>query len=135
MRREPESFEDVLAVRGAQITKSFNAGDAEACAMFYTEDATLLVPDRTPIKGREAIQELLEDYIAAGTKLVVTYPDVISSSGELGYCTGNYQFDTPAVDGSTETETGQFVTVFRLQADGSWKAVIDSLIRDAATGP
>ena len=135
MRREPESFEDALAVRGTQVTKAFNAGDAEACAKFYTEDSTLLVHDRPPIKGREAIQQLLEDYIVAGKKLVVTYPDVISSSGELGYCTGNYQFDTPTADGSTVTETGKFVTVFRLQADGSWKAVIDSLIRDAATGP
>jgi ketosteroid isomerase-like protein len=40
----------------------------------------------------------------------------------------------PAEDGSIMKETGKFVSVFRLQADGSWKAVIDSLIRDTAAG-
>ena len=30
------------------------------------------------------------------------------------------------------TETGQFVTVYKLQADGSWKVVVVSLIRDPA---
>lgn len=132
--REPEVFEQAVFALNADATKAFNRGDAKACARFYAEDATILVPDRPPIKGRMAIEALLEDYVGAGTKLASTDPYETGSSGDLGYCAGSYQFDTPAEDGSTAKETGKFVTVFKLQADGSWKAVMNSLIKDTGAG-
>ncbi|MFQ6021092.1 MAG: YybH family protein [Acidiferrobacterales bacterium] len=134
MPREPETFEQAMTTLNADITEAFNRGDVKACAGFYMADATMLLPDRPPIKGREAIEALLNEYAAVGTKVASIDPIEVSSSGGLGYCVGTYQFDTPAEDGSTKKETGKFVSVFELQADGSWKAVIDSLIRDTATG-
>jgi len=135
MRREPETFEQAMATLRADIVDAFNRGEIKACTGFYTDDATVLFPDRPPIKGREAIETILKEYAAAGTKLTSVDPIEIGSSGDLGYYTGTYQLDTPADDSSTLKETGKFVSVFRLQADGSWKAVIDSLIRDTAAGP
>lgn len=134
MPREPETLEQAMTTLKAEITEALNRGDAEACQAFYADDATVLVPDLPPVKGRDAIKSLLEDYAAAGTKLASIEPLEVSSSGDLGYCAGTYRFDTPAEDGSTLKETGKFVSVFRLQADGSWKAVIDSMIRDSANG-
>jgi uncharacterized protein (TIGR02246 family) len=134
MRREPETFEQAMATLRADIVDAFNRGDIEACTGFYTDDATVLFPDRSPIKGREAIETILKEYAAAGTKLTSVDPIEIGSSGDLGYYTGTYQLDTPADDSSTLKETGKLVSVFRLLADGSWKAVIDSLIRDTAAG-
>jgi ketosteroid isomerase-like protein len=68
----------------AAFLEAFNRGDVEAAGEYCTDDALMLVPGRTPIKGRTAI------------------------------------------------ETGEFVTVYRRQADGSRKIVVDSLIRDTA---
>ena len=134
MHREPETFEQAMATLGTDIVDAFNRGDVDACMEFYTDDATLFLPDRPPIKGREAIEAVLTEYAAAGTKLVSVDPVEVGSNGDLGYYAGACQLDMPADDGSTVKQTGKFVSVFRLQADGSWKAVIDSLIRDTATG-
>jgi uncharacterized protein (TIGR02246 family) len=133
MRREPETFEQAIATLRADIVGAFNRGDVEACTGFYTDDASVLLPDRPPIKGREAIEAVLMEYAAAGTKLVSVNPVEVGSKDDLGYYAGTYQLDTPADDGSTLKETGKCVLVLRRQPDGSWKAVIDSLIRDKAT--
>ncbi len=134
MPRQLETFEHALATLRSEIFDAFNRGDVKACTRFYTNNATVLLPDRPPIKGREAIEAILEGYAAAGTKLASVNPVEVGSSGDLGYFAGTYQLDTPAGDGSTMKETGKFVTVLKLQADGSWKVFIDSLIRDTANG-
>ncbi len=64
LQREPETFEQVMTSLGADITEAFNRGDAKACAAYYVEDATLFLPDRPVIKGREAIETLLREYTA-----------------------------------------------------------------------
>ncbi len=134
MPREPKTFEQAMATLRTDILDAFNRGDVKACTAFYTDDATILLPDRRPIKGREAIEAVLKEYATAGTKLASVDPTEVGSSGDLGYYAGTCQLDTPADDGSTMKETGKFVSVFRLQPDGSWKAVVDSLIRDTASG-
>ena len=53
------------------------------------------------------------------------------SSGAMGCCAGIYRFQSPSECGETVTEVGKFITVFRRQQDGSWKAVIDSFFWDA----
>ena len=134
MPREPDTFEQAMATLRTDILDAFNRGDVKACTAFCTDDATLLLPDRQPIRGREAIEAALREYATAGTKLASVYPIEVGFSGDLGYYVGACQLDTPADDGSTMKETGKFVSVLRLQPDGSWKAVVDSLIRDTASG-
>ncbi len=60
-------------------------------------------------------------------KLAEANPTEIDSSGDLGYCAGTYRFDVSGVE-----KTGKFVTILRRQADGSWKAAVDAMIRDSA---
>jgi uncharacterized protein (TIGR02246 family) len=109
---------------------AFNRGDVAACAGFYAEDATLLLPDRPPVKGRKAIEEALKAYAASGVELMPVEPVEIVSSDDLGCCAGTYRFQAPGEHGAPVTGTGKFVTVFRQQRDGSWKAVIDSFFGD-----
>jgi len=41
--------------------------------------------------------------------------------------------ETPSGDSAAATAaTGKFVTVYRLQTDGSWKVIVDSMIGDSA---
>lgn len=134
MKSELATFEQAMARLGTDMVDAFNRGDVGACMEYYTDDATLLIPDRPPIKGREAIKAVLRDHANAGTKMTAIDPLEVGSSGDLGYYAGTCEFDMPADDGSTVKQTGKFVSVFRLQGDGSWKAVIDSLTRDTATG-
>ena len=105
------------------------------CAASYTDDAIMFLPDRAPIKGRDAIEAVLMEFSAAGMQLAPVKPIQIRSSGDMGYCAGTYQFKADPTKGRAAQEKGKFVTVFMRQADGSWKAVIDSLMRDDSQRP
>ena len=131
MQTRPETFEQTFPRLNAVVTKAFNRGDIKTCAGFYAEDATLFLSDRPPVRGRAAIQATLEEYASAGAKLVPVEPLEIRSSGDMGVCAGTYVFKVPNENGMSVEERGKFVTVFMRQPDGSWKAVIDSLLSDA----
>lgn len=128
---DPETFGQTMAELNAVVRDAFNRGDVEACTALYANDAILFLPGRAPIEGRDAIEAFLGKSIAAGTKLVSVDPIRLGASGHVGYCAGTYRFDTPASDGSTVSNRGKFVTVFQRRPDGSWQAVVDSLIGDA----
>ena len=46
-------------------------------------------------------------------------------SGELGYSSGTYTLGFNDPKGKPATEHGKYVTVWRKQADGSWKVLLD----------
>lgn len=58
------------------------------------------------------------------------YADV-SSSGDMGWTTGPYEFREKPED-AKPSDTGHFFTVWRRQPDGSWKFVLDLGIRHPA---
>ena len=130
MQQQPETFEQAIAKLNVIVTEAFNRGDVKTCAESYTEDATLLLADRPPIKGRDAIESFLREYATSGAKLGPVDSLEVRSSGEMGCCVSKYEFVVPSKNGSPTKDRGKFVTVFIRQSDGSWKAVVDSLIRD-----
>lgn len=131
MQTKSETFEQAFSQLNAVVTEAFNRGDVETCAGFYSEDATLFLSDRPPVKGRAAIESALGEYASAGVRLVPVDPLEIRSSGNMGVCAGTYVFEVSNENGAPAEQRGKFVTVFMRQPDGSWKAVIDSLLSDA----
>ena len=131
MQAKPETFEQVFFQLNTVVTEAFNRGDVKTCAGFYSEDAILFVSDRTPIRGRAAIEATLGEYAGKGAKLSPVEAMEIKSSGDMGVCAGTYVFQVPNDDGAPVERRGKFVTVFMRQPDGAWKAVIDSLLSDA----
>jgi uncharacterized protein (TIGR02246 family) len=130
MSERPDTFEQAIVRLSAAVTEAFNRGDVKTCAASYAEDAIMFLPDRAPIKGRNAIEAILMEFSTAGMKLAPVEPMAVRSSGDMGYCAGTYQFETDRENERTAQENGKFVTVFMQKADGSWKAVLDSLMRD-----
>jgi demethylmenaquinone methyltransferase/2-methoxy-6-polyprenyl-1,4-benzoquinol methylase len=133
IRRQAQTFQTEIYRLNHESVAAFNRGDASTCAGFYAEHATLLLPDQSPIKGRAAIQEFLEGFSALGVKLMPIEPSTILSNGDLGCCAGTYEFHVSAKQGAPVAGAGKFVTVFRREQDGSWKAVIDSFFTDTDT--
>ena len=130
MRPKPQTFEQAIGELNAAVTEAFNRGDVKTCAESYAENATLLLADHPPIKGRDAIESFLRDYATSGAKLAPVGPLEVKSSGEMGCCAGTYEFVVPSKTSSQTKKRGKFVTVFMRQSNGSWKVIIDSLISD-----
>ena len=85
------------------------AGDADAIARLYTEDALLLIPEHAAISGRQAIQESYRETMGEGVKLNVTVED-FHEQGDTAYAAGTYE---------TEDDNGKWLEVLQRQSDGS----------------
>ncbi|HEV2467624.1 MAG TPA: DUF4440 domain-containing protein [Candidatus Sulfotelmatobacter sp.] len=49
----------------------------------------------------------------------------ISSSADLGYTYGTFEFHWKDKDGKAQVEHGKYTSIWKLQKDGSWKVVLD----------
>ncbi len=51
---------------------------------------------------------------------------MLFESGEVGYTSGHYRLAFTKEDGARVVQTGNYITVWKKQADGSWKVPSDS---------
>lgn len=99
-------------------------GLAEAFHHFFAEDATVLPMGGRPVPGRERIREHM---LAAGHAEITWEPATaeVAASGDLGYTWGNYVWRGPGPDGQMRTHHGKYISVWRAQADGAWRVILD----------
>ena len=128
----PDSREaDAQALRAGEVAafvKDWGGKDANRIAAHYTDDGNVMIPNSPMMTGREAIGKAMRDALADPNWSLAMQPVQVevSRGGDLGYARGTYVLT--ATDPATKkavTEKGRFVTIFRKEADGSWKAVQD----------
>jgi uncharacterized protein (TIGR02246 family) len=131
---------DVKAIRDldAATGQALAAKDLDKISAFYAEDASLFDPDAPVVNGAAAIKaawkSMLEDknssFSFASDKVDV------AKSGDLGYSQGTmtYTFTDPKTK-KVFTIKGKYVTVYKKQSDGGWKAVADIGNEDAPPVP
>jgi ketosteroid isomerase-like protein len=49
----------------------------------------------------------------------------VSSTGDLGYTYGTFEFSSTGKDGKPQVEHGKYTSIWKKQGDGSWKVVLD----------
>jgi ketosteroid isomerase-like protein len=54
----------------------------------------------------------------------------VARSGELGYTSGTYDFSMKDASGKIISDKGKYVTVWKKQADGTWKVLLDTYNSD-----
>lgn len=103
------------------------SGDIDAAIEYWAEDAVLMAPDLPPLRGRAAIREYVEAGAAVPGFSVRWEPleAHVSESGDMAYLIERNQFTMQDSTGTLVTESNKTVTVWRRQADGAWKNVID----------
>ena len=112
----------------------YNTRNVDALAAHYADDAALAnpgVPLATDATSRRAgLAQFVSD---PSLKLEFAADRVmVAKSGDLAYTRGQFTMQTtdPATK-QPKTETGTYLTVWRKQADDSWKAVEDAVIPGA----
>ena len=111
----------------ANFVRLANTGDAVAMTnAFYAEDAQLLPPNSPIIKGIAAIRDFWSGVIAAGASNVTLETLDVAAGGDLIYNTGLYGYNLGG-----DRHIGKYVVVYRRQADGGYKAVVDSFSPNA----
>lgn len=129
---------DVQALKDieAQWNKDYEAKDLDKIVGHYTDDVVLMAPGTAPAVGKDATRSLLKQMVAdpaLSLKFEATRVEV-ARGGDMAYTQGSYTMTM--TDPSTKkpiNDKGSYVTVYKKQADGSWKAVSD--IATSATPP
>ncbi len=113
-----------------ETEKEFSAmaqkdGIPAAFVAFAAEDAVLM-RNNTLVIGKEALKESVEATAAENVSLSWK-PDFVdvASSGDLGYTYGQFIYTLTDSLGNENVMEGVFHTVWKRQADRSWKFVWD----------
>lgn len=128
------SRSDVEALRtsDAALQKAVSDENLEAIMAFYAEDAVLLPAAEPLITGKAAIREewqhilAIPDFQSTSAQTQVE----VASAGDLGYSMGTYLTTMLGEDGKPVTEPGKWLSVWKRQADGAWRVVVETYNTD-----
>ncbi len=106
-------------------------GRLEGFSSFLAEDAATFRPDSPVIRGRKAVAERWAPLLNNPAMSIRWQPldATISSSSDLGYTIGAYEI-VRSGENAGVVATGKYVTIWKKQADGSWKVIFDSGVPD-----
>jgi ketosteroid isomerase-like protein len=117
------------AVRAADEAwmKVFSAKDLDKSVAFCDEKGAVLAPNAPIAEGRPAIAKSFSGFFGLPDLKISWHADKIdvARSGELGYTSGTYQMTFTGPGGKTIPDKGKYVTVWKKEADGSWKVLLD----------
>lgn len=101
--------------------------DAERAISFWSDDALVLPPDAPVIAGKEAIRSFVGGAFSDPNFSIrwVTDEVHVSANGDMAYATGTNQVTATGPNGKVFTQRGKGITVWKKQADGAWKCVVD----------
>lgn len=122
--------EDAGAALGREMVlrleEAFDAGDAQAIAALFTEDAVAMPAQHPAIQGRDAIRAFYAEQFAA---FVIHIDGVAVETrlfGDHGFSRGTYMVTLrPKAGGDTITDEGKYLFIVHRQRDGTWKATHD----------
>ena len=126
-REEPaaadtKAIADQLRASEAGWNRAYAAKDATLLAGQYAPDAALANPGAPLVSGTEAIGKAVAGFVADPNLKVSFASDRIqvASSGDLAYTRGHFTMgSTDPATGKARTDSGNYLTVWQKQADGS----------------
>ena len=124
---DPASETEALLQADQAWSQMAEAQDWEGFFAGFADNAVMLAPNAPIAEGREGIHKFLDALINAPGFSVKWTPThaFIAESGELGYTFGTDVMTMDGPDGKLVTENGKYATVWRKDAEGSWKVVLD----------
>ena len=130
----PLTDEDIAALNAlrAAYIEGAQAGDVDAQAAVFAEDALWLGPDAPAIEGRAAIRAASEPVPGMTVQDFTITSLEIDGYGEVAFDRGTWS-QTAVAEGMAEpvTMTGKYVLIVRKQEDGSWLWAVDIWNTDA----
>jgi uncharacterized protein (TIGR02246 family) len=131
MQMESDSARVAIEARGVAFAEATNAGQADAVAAMYADDAVLMPPDMPAVTGRDNIRATFAAMMAQmpGMRLAFEVQDV-SANGPLAVERGAWVITTTAPDGTSSEMRGKYLVAWH-RIDGEWMLAWDIWNNDA----
>jgi len=124
---DTKSEEEKLMQLSRDWSKSAATDSIEKTLSYWAEDAIVMSPGEPALKGKQAIRGMIE-----GTSKIPGFKIsweplsvVVSKSGDMAYMIEQNQITVNDSLGNPITQYNKAVTIWRKEADGSWKNVVD----------
>jgi ketosteroid isomerase-like protein len=100
-------------------------GKMDSICYLYTQDAKLIPPGRTFVKGNEDICEFWKPDTSRTTVYHKTIPHEISIYGYTAYDYGTYEGRSRYSDGTEQDWQGKYLIIWKKE-NGVWKMYLDA---------
>ena len=110
----------------SQVAASRNA---DSILSYWTDDAIVISAGEADLKGKKGIRQMVEgSFKNPGFKISWEPKSAeISKSGDLGYLLETTKMTMTDSLGKASVQNFNAVTIWKKQADGSWKCAVDVL--------
>jgi uncharacterized protein (TIGR02246 family) len=113
------------------FAEGINAGDPQAAASLFEEDAILVSDPNNIVRGRTAILDGLINLVSVKPRLTLNAARVVRN-GDIALLYSDWTISATGPDGAIQTVDVRPTHVARRQSDGTWRIVIDD---PSAEGP
>jgi ketosteroid isomerase-like protein len=110
----------------AKFAKDVAVRGGAAFADWFAPDGVTLGNGASPVVGKVAILKSTT-WTPQQYQLTWTPTDAaMGPSGDMGYTWGHFEGHSKDANGNPVTTSGRYITIWRKQADGSWKVALDA---------
>jgi uncharacterized protein (TIGR02246 family) len=131
---DPDAVKNAIKADEKKWNDQFKAKDTESLVGHYADDAYFVAPGVKPADGLTPIRKAYANAMTDSAFSVNFASDKIdvSASGDMAYARGHFSEKyTDPKTGKAMTDSGSYITVYKKQEDGSWKAVEDFAAADS----
>ena len=124
--RNPRTLaEDAMMKADRELNQAVAAHDMERFLSLVSENAAF---DSTEGRGRAAVKDAWAPFFEPGGPTLSWAPTKAESlvAGDVGYTVGTWERHTKDARGNPIVRTGQYITVWRKEKDGVWRATFDT---------
>jgi uncharacterized protein (TIGR02246 family) len=111
---------------------ALSAGDAEAAAAIYADDATLLAPAADVLHGRSAIERFWRTGVQTGIEQVELVALDLQQRGDVAFEVGRYALYVAPETGARVIDRGRYLIVHHVEADGRWRRAAEMFSSDTS---
>ena len=115
----------------ARFTEAAKRGDTAVVGAIFADDVVVMMPNQPAQRGLDAARKNFAGMFASSTvKEFNLKTDDVAIGGDLAVETGNYEMTLQPQGGREVKDKGKYITVWKRQADGSWKIIRDMVSSD-----
>src|SRR5947199_6393750 len=120
-------IEQALRDLDAKWSAAAGAKDIDKTVSYYSEDAVVMPPNAPSAKTRETIRSAWKEMLTSpGAAISWKATKVeVANSGDLACVSGTYEQMMTDASGKPAKDRGKYVEIFKKQADGTWKVIVD----------
>jgi uncharacterized protein (TIGR02246 family) len=119
------AIEQALRDLDDQWSKAAGAKDVDKTVSYYSEDAVVMPPNGPRATTKEAIRALWKDLLTDAKISWKTKNVEVAQSSDLAFSSGTYEVTLNDPSGKEVNDRGKYIVVWKKQADGMWKCVMD----------